>query len=76
VWQETEDLDVEPRALSEERARDFEEWVRRRLSEWSTAEIRALDRWLLAESHFEFIPAVRAALQKRCGKAEMRARQP
>lgn len=52
-------------ALSEDRARAFDEWVARRLSGWSPAEIRALDEWLLAESHFEFIPAVRAALQER-----------
>lgn len=51
--------------LSEERERDFEEWVSKRLSGWSAAEIRAFDSWLLAESQFDFIPAVRAALKKR-----------
>jgi len=52
-------------ALSEDRARAFDQWVTRRLSRWSAAEIRAFDEWLLAEAHFEFIPAVRAALQER-----------
>jgi hypothetical protein len=55
-------------ALSEDRARAFEEWVARRLSGWSPADIRAFDEWLLAESHFEFIPAVRAALQERLAR--------
>ena len=55
-------------ALSEDRARAFVEWVARRLSGWSPAEIRAFDEWLLAESHFEFIPAVRAALQERVAR--------
>ena len=55
-------------ALSEDRARAFDEWVARRLADWSPAEIRALDEWLLAESHFEFIPAVRAALQERVAR--------
>ena len=55
-------------ALSEDRARAFDEWVARRLSGWSSAEVRALDEWLLAESHFEFIPAVRAALQERVSR--------
>jgi hypothetical protein len=48
--------------LSAERERDFEAWVCARLSEWTYAEIRALDGWLLKEARFEFIPAVRAAL--------------
>jgi hypothetical protein len=55
-------------ALSEDRARAFDDWVARRLSGWSPAEIRAFDEWLLAESHFEFIPAVRAALQERVAR--------
>lgn len=55
-------------ALSEDRARAFDRWVTRRLAGWSPAEIRALDEWLLAESHFEFIPAVRAALQERVAR--------
>jgi hypothetical protein len=55
-------------ALSEDRARAFDQWVADRLAGWSPAEIRALDEWLLAESHFEFIPAVRAALQDRVAR--------
>jgi hypothetical protein len=55
-------------ALSEDRARAFDRWVAHRLAGWSSAEIRALDEWLLAESHFEFIPAVRAALQERVAR--------
>jgi hypothetical protein len=55
-------------ALSEDRARAFDDWVARRLSSWSHAEIRAFDEWLLAESHFEFIPAVRAALEERIAR--------
>lgn len=55
-------------ALSEDRARAFDEWVARRLSGWSAAELRALDEWLLAESHFEFIPAVRAAMRERVAR--------
>ena len=51
--------------MSEERERDFEEWVSRRLSGWSAAEISAFDRWLLDESEFELIPAVRATLKLR-----------
>ncbi len=66
--QQIDDLDLESVALSEDRARAFDEWVARRLSEWPVAEIRALDQWLLAESHFEFIPAVRAAWQERVAR--------
>jgi hypothetical protein len=57
--------EVEPAALSEEREREFEQWVRGRLSEWSIADIRAFDGWLLDESHFEFISAVRGAWMRR-----------
>ena len=53
--------DVELGVLSEERACDYDEWVARRLEAWSVTEIQGLERWLLHESHFEFIPAVRAA---------------
>lgn len=65
---ELENLDLESVALSEEHARAFDEWVAMRLSDWSVADIRALDQWLLAESHFEFIPAVRAAWQERLAR--------
>jgi hypothetical protein len=64
VSQDSEPPEVEL-ALSVERERDFEEWAGRRLSDWSIAEIRAFDRWLLAESLFEFVPAVRATLKQR-----------
>ena len=65
---ELENLDLESVALSKEHARAFDEWVAMRLSDWSVADIRALDQWLLAESHFEFIPAVRAAWQERLAR--------
>lgn len=68
MWHEVDDFQ-ESVALSEDRARAFDEWVCGRLSGWSDAEIRALDQWLLAESHFEFVPAVRAALQERVARA-------
>ena len=60
MWHDTDELELQSVALSEDRARAFDDWVAGRLSGWSVAEIRALDQWLLAESHFEFIPAVRA----------------
>lgn len=65
MWQEVDDLEFESIALSEERGHDFDAWVTDRLSDWAIADIRAFDGWLLAESHFEFIPAVRAAWQSR-----------
>jgi hypothetical protein len=68
VLQDSEPPEVELN-LSAERERDFEEWVGRRLSDLSIAEIRAFDRWLLAESLFEFIPAVRATLRRRGAQA-------
>jgi hypothetical protein len=72
VWQESDELEVEPAELSEERGRDFEEWVRRRLSGWSSTEIWAFDRWLLDEAHFDLIPAVRKALSDRYIEAPSR----
>jgi hypothetical protein len=71
VLQDNETPEVEF-ALSAERERDFEEWVGGRLSDLSIAEIRAFDRWLLAESLFEFIPAVRATLRRREAEAAAR----
>jgi hypothetical protein len=65
VSHEIDGLEVEPAALSDEREREFEQWVRGRLSKWSIADIRAFDRWLLDESHFELIPAVRGAWMRR-----------
>ena len=55
------DVEFESVALSDARTRDYNAWVARRLEAWSVAELQALERWLLRESHFEFIPAVRAA---------------
>ena len=52
-------------ALSEEREREFDQWVRRRLSAWSIGEIRDLDQWLVDESQLEFVPAVRGAWMRR-----------
>jgi hypothetical protein len=65
VPQDVDHLEVEPAELSMENEREFDDWVRRRLSEWSSTEIRAFDRWLLEESHFEFVRAVRAAGMRR-----------
>lgn len=62
---ELDGLEVESAPLSEERERDFEEWVRRRLGGWSIAEIRALDGWFVEESQVEFVPAVRGAWMRR-----------
>jgi hypothetical protein len=67
MWHEA-DFDSESVALSEDRARAFGEWVAGRLADWPVADIRALDQWLLAESHFEFIPAVRAAWHERVAR--------
>jgi hypothetical protein len=64
VSEELDRLD-EHVALTEERERDFDEWVHRRLAGWSQAEIREFDRWLLDESHFEFITSVRRAWMRR-----------
>jgi hypothetical protein len=51
--------------LTEERERDFDDWVRRRLSGWTASEIRALERWLIEESHFEFVTSVRRAWMRK-----------
>ena len=51
--------------LTEVREREFDDWVRRRLSDWSTEEIRAFDRWLLDESEFEFVTSVRRAWMRK-----------
>ena len=68
---ELDDLEFESVALSEDHGRDFDEWVATRLSEWPLADIRALDEWLLAEAHFEFIPAVRLVLEDRQRRPEL-----
>ncbi len=64
------DVELESVALSDDRTRDYDDWVARRLEPWSVAEIQALERWLLHESHFEFIPAVRAAWSQRAVASE------
>ena len=64
------DVELESVALSDESARDYDEWVARRLETWSVVEIQALERWLLHESHFEFIPAVRAAWNQKAVASE------
>jgi hypothetical protein len=43
------------------RERDFNRWVRERLSDWPMADVLAFERWLLEEQHFEFVPAVHEA---------------
>jgi hypothetical protein len=65
VSRKTDDLEAESGPLSAERERDFEAWVRGRLSDWTYADTRAFDGWLLDEAHFEFVPAVRAALKRK-----------
>jgi hypothetical protein len=47
------------------RDRDFDRWVRERLSSWPTEQILELERWLLDEEQFEFVPAVREAWRQR-----------
>ena len=56
--------------LSEEQTRDYNEWVMRRLEAWSVTEIQSLERWLLHQSEFEFIPAVRAAWSEKAVASE------
>ena len=62
--------DVELAVLSDERTREYDLWVAGRLEAWSVTEIQALERWLLHESHFEFIPAVRAAWSQKAVTSE------
>lgn len=40
---------------------EFDAWVRGRLADWTASEIRAFERWLVTESQFEFVSAVRGA---------------
>src|SRR5438445_10160680 len=54
------------------RDRDFERWVRERLSGWPVAQVVAFERWLLEEEHFEFVPAVREALRRRSEESSKR----
>lgn len=51
--------------LTPESERAFDEWVRKRLGDWSVADIRAFDTYLLEESHFEFVAAVRRAWMRK-----------
>jgi hypothetical protein len=69
VCQEIHNVGVEAGALSAERARDFDEWVSRRLADWTTSELVAFERWLVMEGRLEFIPAVRVALLRRVSAA-------
>jgi hypothetical protein len=62
--------EVELAVLSDERTGEYDEWVARRLEAWSVTEIQDLERWLLHESHFEFIPAVRAAWSRKAVASE------
>jgi hypothetical protein len=64
------DVELESVALTSDRTRDYNDWVARRLETWSVAEIQALERWLLHESQFEFIPAVRAAWSQKAVASE------
>ena len=64
------DVELESVALSDERTRDYNDWVARRLEGWSVAEMQALEGWLLHESQFEFIPAVRAAWSEQADATE------
>jgi hypothetical protein len=63
VPQKTDNLSAESRALIS--GRDFDQWVRRRLSDWQTAQVLAFEHWLLDEGHFEFVPAVHEAWRRR-----------
>jgi hypothetical protein len=47
------------------RERDFHDWVSQRLGGWPTGLILDLERWLLDEGEFEFIPAVSEVLADR-----------
>jgi hypothetical protein len=47
------------------RERDFHRWVGQRLADWPTSRILEFERWLVAESRLEFLPAVRDALWER-----------
>jgi hypothetical protein len=63
VPQEIDNLGPESSSPSSER--DFDAWVRRRLTDWQTAQILAFEHWLLDEGHFEFVPAVHEAWRER-----------
>jgi hypothetical protein len=47
------------------REREFDLWVRERLSDWPTEQILEFERWLLEDGRFEFVPAVHEALRQR-----------
>jgi hypothetical protein len=47
------------------RDREFELWVRERLSDWTTQRILEFERWLLEGGCFEFVLAVREAVRHR-----------
>lgn len=50
--------------------RDFEEWVRRRLADWPTPQIRDFEHWLLERGLTDFVPAVQEASRHRSREAE------
>lgn len=52
------------------RDRDYDQWVRERLSGWPSAKIREFERWLLDEEQFEFVPAVREARRQRSAELD------
>ena len=50
--------------------RDFDLWVRERLADWPTALVRELERWLIDEGRFEFVPAVQETWRQRNGETD------
>ena len=64
MWEERETVEIAVRR-GDVRRRDFDDWVRRRLSDWPSAWILQFERWLIEEGEIEFVRAVRAALQHR-----------
>jgi hypothetical protein len=60
------------------RDREFDLWVRERLSDWPTQRILELERWLLEDCRFEFVAAVHEAWRDRIetGSSEPSKRKP
>ena len=63
-------MTVQKTALTDEQTLAFDEWVGRRLADWSVEDIRAFERWLLDDCRFEFIPAVRKVCTTRSSLSE------
>lgn len=59
-----------PESSSPSSERDFDAWVRGRLSDWQTVQILAFEHWLLDEGHFEFVPAVHETWRQRSERDE------